>query len=99
IGVSQRKGDQLLYVGPPDDEIVMMPVTTAERWFTRTTNVGQAIFAPRTAAESRGALRAAREVLGAHLHFDADDESAMASFDIQDIVKIIDALLLGLRVF
>jgi putative ABC transport system permease protein len=99
VGVSRKKGAQLLYVGPADDEIVMVPITTAERWLTRSDNVGQAIFAPRTAAESRAALRSAREILGAHLHFSPDDESAVASFDIQDIVHIIDALLLGLRVF
>jgi putative ABC transport system permease protein len=99
VGVSRRKGEQLLYVGPPDDEIVMVPSTTAERWFTRSESVGEALFAPRTAAESKAALRASRELLARHLHFTADDDSAVASFDIQDIVKIIEALLLGLRVF
>lgn len=99
VGVSRKKGEQLLYVGPADDEIVMVPVTTAQRWLTRSDSVGQAILAPRTAGESRAALRAARESLGAHLHFSPDDDSAVASFDIQDIVHIVDALLLGLRVF
>ena len=99
IGVSKAKGEQLLYVGPADDEIALVPVTAAERWLTRSDTVNQVVFAPRTRAESWDALRQARGLLGLHHHFAADDESAMGAFNVQDIVRIIDTLLLGLRIF
>jgi putative ABC transport system permease protein len=100
VGVSKPKGQQLIYVGPADDEIALIPVTTAQRRFTRSTSLGQeVIFAPRTRAEGWSALRAARAVLGLHHDFVPRDETAMGSFNIQEVVQIIDTLLLGLRLF
>jgi putative ABC transport system permease protein len=99
VGVSQPKGDQLLYVGPPDDEVAMIPITTAQRWFVRHERVNEVIFAPRTRESSWEALAAVRGLLGLHLHFRPDDESAMGAFNVQEVVQIIDGLLLGLRLF
>jgi putative ABC transport system permease protein len=99
VGVSDPKGDQLLFVGPPDDEVAMVPASTAERWFTRTDAINEVIFAPRTRAESWDALRLARGLLGLHLDFGAHDETAMGAFNIQEVVQVIDGLGLGLRVF
>jgi putative ABC transport system permease protein len=99
VGVSDPKGDQLLYVGPPDDEVAMVPATTAERWFTRTDAINEVVFAPRTRAESWDALRLARGLLGLHLDFGAEDETAMGAFNIQEVVQVIEGLGLGLRLF
>jgi putative ABC transport system permease protein len=99
IGVSQPKGDQLLYVGPPDDELAMVPVTTAQRWFLRHERVNEVIFSPRTREDSGEAVAAVRGLLGLHLRFRPDDESAMGAFNIQEVVQIVDGLLLGLRLF
>ncbi len=99
VGVSREKGEQLLYIGPADDEVALIPVTTAAAWFTHTRVVGQVVFAPRTRPESWAALDSARALLGLHRRFDAGDKTAMGSFNVQEIVQIIDLLLLGLRVF
>jgi putative ABC transport system permease protein len=40
-----------------------------------------------------------RALLGLHRRFEATDKTAMGSFNVQEIVQIIEGLLLGLRVF
>jgi putative ABC transport system permease protein len=99
IGVAAPKGDQLVHVGPADDEVGMVPVTTAQRWFTRDDVVGDLIYAPRTREESWGTVRDVRALLGLHHHFDHADDAAMSSFNIEEAMQIVTGLMLGLRVF
>jgi len=99
VGVSREKGEQLLYVGPADDEVALIPVTTATQWFTHSRVVGQVVFAPRTRPESWAALDSVRGLLGLHRRFEASDKTAMGSFNVQEVVQLIEGLLLGLRVF
>ncbi len=99
IGVSRPKGEQLLYMGPPDDEVAMIPVSTAQRWFVRHERINEVIFAPRTRAESWEALAAVRGLLGLRLRFRPGDETALGAFNVQEVVQIVDGLLLGLRLF
>jgi putative ABC transport system permease protein len=99
VGVSAPKGDQLVYMGPPDDEVAFVPVTTAQRWLTRDDQVGQVIFAPRTRALGWAALDAVRGLLGLHHDFRPGDEGAMSSFYVIEALQIVELLLLGLRIF
>jgi len=99
VGVSARKGDQIIYMGPPDDELAFIPVTTAQRRVTRDELVGQVIFEPRTRELGWPALAAARDVLGQHHSFRASDNGAMSSFYVIEALQIVELLLLGLRIF
>ena len=99
IGVARAKGDQLLFMGPPDDEIAFIPFTTARVWFTRTDVVDQLAFAPRTREGSRDAVRLVRATLGRHHGFQQSDDAAMGYFNVQEPVDIVHGLLLAMRVF
>jgi putative ABC transport system permease protein len=99
VGIAGAKGDQLLYMGPGDDEIALIPFTTARRWFTRRDVIDQVIFAPRTREESWDAVRLVRALLGRHHGFRQDDDAAMGYFNIQEVVDLVRGLLLALRVF
>src|SRR5258706_298733 len=74
VGVARAKGDQLLFMGPPDDEIAFSPFTTARVWFTRTDVVDQLAFAPRTREGSHDAVRLVRATLGRHHGFQQSDD-------------------------
>jgi len=99
IGVARAKGDQILFMGPLDDEIAYVPFTTARLWFTRSDVVDQMIFAPRTREGSWDAVRLVRATLGRHHGFRQDDDAAMGYFNVQEPVDIVRGLLLALRLF
>lgn len=99
VGVARAKGDQVLYMGPPDDEIAYMPFTTARTWFTRSDVVDQIAFAPMTRAGSFEAVRLVRATLGRHHGFHQDDDAAMGDFNVQEPVDIVHGLLLAMRLF
>jgi len=99
VGVSAEKGEQIVSQGPPDDELAWVPVRTAQRWLTRDDSVGQVIFAPHSNDIGPQATRAVRALLGLHHGFQADDQMALSHFDMQEVMKIIQAILIGLRVF
>jgi len=99
VGVARPKGDQLLFMGPPDDEIAYIPFTTARTWFTRTDVVDQVAFAPTTREGSWDAVRLVRAALGRHHGFRQDDDAAMGYFNVQEPVDIVRGLLLAMRLF
>lgn len=99
VGVARPKGDQLIYMGPGDDEIALIPFTTARAWFTRSDIIDQVIFAPLTREGSWDAVRLVRATLGRHHGFGQDDDAAMGYFNIQEAIDIVRGLLLAIRVF
>jgi putative ABC transport system permease protein len=99
VGITQPKGDQILYMGPGDDEIALLPFTTARTWFTRSDVIDQVIFAPRTREGSWESVRLVRAILGRHHGFGGDDDAAMGYFNIQEVVDLVRGLLLALRLF
>ncbi len=99
VGVSVPKNDQVIYIGPADDEIAMVPMTTAERRFTRTDVLSQIVVMPRSREGSWGATHAVRELLGFRHHFKVDDRGALGDFNVEQIRQIVAPLYLGLRLF
>jgi len=99
VGVARPKGDQIFFMGPRDDEIALIPITTARTWFSRSDVIEQVIFQPRTREGSWDALRSARALLGRHHGFRQEDTAAMGAFNIQEAVDLVHGLLLALRVF
>jgi putative ABC transport system permease protein len=99
VGVARPKGDQLIYMGPGDDEIALIPFTTARSWFTRSDIIDQVIFAPQTREGSWDAVRLVRATLGRHHGFTQEDDAAMGYFNIQEAIDIVHGLLLAIRVF
>jgi putative ABC transport system permease protein len=99
VGVTRAKGDQLMYMGPADDEIGLIPFTTARTQFTRTDVLDQVIFAPRTRAGSEDTVRLVRAMIGRHHSFGQDDQAALGYFNVQEVIGLVHGLLLALRVF
>lgn len=99
VGISQAKGEQVLYVGPPDDEVALIPITTAQALFTHSKAISEIFFAPRTRPEGSETLQLARGLLGLHLRYNPTDETAIRAFNIEDVVVTIEGLMLGLRLF
>ncbi|MCH7867022.1 MAG: ABC transporter permease [Myxococcales bacterium] len=99
IGVSKEKGDQIVNLGVQDDELAFIPVTTAQRRFTHDDSVGTIIFEPRTREISWSAIDVARAVLGLHQGFDHDDTSAVGSFNIHEVMTLLEGILSGLKIF
>jgi putative ABC transport system permease protein len=99
IGVAASKGPQLIAVHGLDDLAVMIPYTTAQRWFTHTTKFAQVIYAPRTREDSRGSIRDSRELIALRKRFDPGIETALYFFDIQEMLKVMASVFVGLRFF
>lgn len=66
IGVSTQKGEQMVALGPRDDELAMIPISTAKRWLSHDDNVGNIIFEPISREASWQSVDDARELLGLH---------------------------------
>jgi putative ABC transport system permease protein len=99
VGVAAHKGEQLIYVGPDDDEVAFIPITTAQQWFLHTRRIDQVIFAPRTREESWEALALVRGLTALHQRFSPEDDTALGAFNVQEVVQIVEVLLLALRAF
>lgn len=99
IGVSKKKGEQMASLGPNDDELALIPVTTAQRWLSHDENVGDIIFEPAVREISWSAIEQARALLGLHQDFDHDDTGAVGSFNVQDVMAILEGILFGLKLF
>jgi putative ABC transport system permease protein len=99
IGVTARKDDQVIYIGPADDEVAMVPFTTAERRFLRDDVLTQVVLLPRSRDTSWAATQDARALLGFHHGFRTGDRGAMGDFNVEEIRQLVAPLYLGLRLF
>jgi putative ABC transport system permease protein len=99
IGVGRRKGDQVVNMGPKDDELSLIPVTTAQRRFTKSDHPGVIIFSPMRREESQATIANVREVLGLEHEFRPGDDRAVSFFDIQEAAGLIEALGAGVSLF
>ncbi len=99
IGISRHKGEQMVALGPRDDEIALIPVTTGQRWLSGNDNVGNIIMMPVTREASYAAIEHARALLALQRGFAWDDDSAVGSFNVQDVLDILEGILFGLKLF
>lgn len=99
IGVAERKGMQLVDSLAPDDEKVLIPYSTAQRWITQTDKVEEFGFSPVRAEISTESVRRVRELTAPHHGFDPDLETAMWFFDLQEALQMVGGLLAAMRLF
>lgn len=99
VGVSEPKHEQIIYIGPADDEMAMIPITTAQRRFIRDDVVAQLVVEPRTRAGSWDATDAGHGLLGFIHAFRPDDLGALDDFNLEEVRGIVAPLHLGVRVF
>jgi putative ABC transport system permease protein len=99
IGVSILKGEQMVNMGPRDDEQVLMPISTAQRLFTLSDKIDYVIYEPRTREEGAESIGRVRMLIGRHHSFKPTDDEALAFFNVGDIVVMMDAMGLALNIF
>jgi len=99
VGVAERKGDQLINMGERDDNLVMLPHTTARRAFPERTQIERFLLAPVERERSTEAIAHTRALLSARHGFPPDTELGLISIDVREFTQILDALFLGLDVF
>ena len=99
VGVAEKKGDQIVNMGDRDDKLVLVPYTSAMRWFQQDDAIERFIAAPRTREESAEAIRGIRSVLSLHHDFQPDSDITLNFVDIQEIWTVLDLLFTGLKVF
>ncbi len=99
IGVTQEKGTQLSNVGSPDDQLVIVPYTTAQRWLTQTDDVQELVLSAPTREQNAAAIEAARGLVSLHEHFTPDTDSSMWSFNYWDTLKVLFAMFTAMQLF
>jgi putative ABC transport system permease protein len=99
VGVAREKGDQLMNTNFPDDDHVLIPYTSAQRWFARSKGHNVLIFDPKTPEQSWNAMDRVRALLALHHDFQPDDENAIGFASIQEGLQLLEIVMLGLRIF
>jgi len=99
VGLSVPKGEQMVNMGPRDDEQVLMPISTAQTLFTGSDKIGYVIYEPRTRPEGAASTQRVRVLLARHQHFVPADEEALSFFNIADAVKLIELIGFALQIF
>jgi len=99
IGVATPKGEQLTDVGNPDDLMIVIPYTTAQRRFTRTRTIPE-LFLTAPRRELGGlAIAQARELTALHRNFDPRSETALWSADYWDTLKVLFGMFFAIQLF
>jgi putative ABC transport system permease protein len=99
IGVSIPKGQQMVNMGPNDDEQVLLPASTARALFTGSDHVTHLLYEPRTRPDGTASTERVRAILSRHHHFQPRDEEALAFFNIADAMKLTDGIGIALQIF
>jgi putative ABC transport system permease protein len=99
IGVSIPKGEQMVNMGPNDDEQVLLPASTARVLFTGSDRLTHLLYEPRTRADGAASTERVRAILSRHHYFQPRDEEALAFFNISDAMKLTEGIGVALQVF
>jgi putative ABC transport system permease protein len=99
IGIGEAKADQVMDVGNPDDLMVVIPYTTAQRRFAQTEKLRQLILSSEHREDGARAIAQAREVTALHRDFPAQSATALWSMDIWDTLKVMFGMLFAIQLF
>ncbi len=99
IGVSEEKGTQLSNVGSPDDQLVILPYTTAQRWFQQTDDVHEMVLVAPQREQSAAAIDAARGLVSLHERFTPDNDTSMWSMNYWETMQPLFGMFTALQLF
>ena len=99
IGVSQEKGTQISNVGSPDDQLVIIPYTTAQRWLLQTDDVYELVLTAATREQSQAAIDAARGIVSLHERFDPGTDTSMWAMNYWETLKTLFGMFSALQLF
>jgi putative ABC transport system permease protein len=97
VGVMQKKRQMGMY-GGPDENHVVIPITTFRAIFGRT-YLNDFIVKARQPALTELAKKRVFEVLGGKYRFDPTDDRALQMWDTLESQKILDNITLGIELF
>jgi putative ABC transport system permease protein len=99
IGVSEVKGTQISNVGSPDDQLVILPYTTAQRWFEQRDDVEELVLVAPEREQSAEAISAARGIVALHEHFTPDNDTSMWAMNYWETMKPLFGMFTALQLF
>lgn len=99
IGIAVAKHDQLTDVGNPDDLLIIIPYTTAQRRFTRTEQLREMILTAERRELGSLAIDQARQLTALHRGFDPHTDTAMWSMNYWDTLKVLFGMLFAIQLF
>jgi putative ABC transport system permease protein len=99
IGVATQKADQLMDTGNPDDLLVVIPYTTAQRRFAHSKKLSQVILSAPRREQGGRALREVRELTALHRGFRPGSTTALWSVDFWDTLKVLFGMLFAMQLF
>jgi putative ABC transport system permease protein len=99
IGIAAAKADQVMDVGNPDDLLVVIPYTTAQRRFTQSERVYEMILAAERRELGGLAIAQARELTALHRGFDPRSDTALWSVDFWDTLKVLFGMFFAIQLF
>ena len=99
VGVAAAKGPQTSYTYSPDDLIVFIPYTTAQRWFKRSNKFSEFILSPHTLRQTDAAIQKSRERIALQQGFSPDSDSALWTWGVAQEIRRVTILFGAIRVF
>jgi putative ABC transport system permease protein len=99
IGVAVAKHDQITDVGNPDDLMVIIPYTTAQRRFTQTKRLRELVLTAERRELGGLAIQQARELTALHRGFDPRSDTALWSMNFWDTLKVLFGMLFATQLF
>jgi putative ABC transport system permease protein len=99
IGIGVEKKDQLMDTGNPDDLMVIIPYSTAQRRFTQTEQLREVILSATQRELGASAIVQARELTALHRGFDPRSDTAIWSVDFWDTLKVLFGMLFAIQLF
>ena len=99
VGVTLDKGTQLSNIGSPDDQLVLIPYTTAQRWFTQSDDVREIMLTAPTREQSGDAIEAVRGLVSLHERFAPVADNGMWSMNYWDTLRTLFGMLSAMQLF
>lgn len=99
VGIAVAKGTQVTNTMIPDDQLVVIPYTTALREFRRSTLIREFMLSPRERERGHESIVHARGLIGLHHGFRPAQETAVWAANPWDIVKLMYGMFYALQGF
>jgi putative ABC transport system permease protein len=99
VGILAPKGQQLMNSGDRDDLKLLLPYTTAQRWLSKTDDIRDFVFAPITKPMASAAIDHVKQLTALHAGYDPANETALWYFNVQEPLRFLRTLFIGIRVF
>jgi len=99
IGIGVEKKDQVMDTMNPDDLMVIIPYSTAQRRFTKSERLGEVILSATQRELGGSAITQARELTALHRGFDPRSDTAIWSVDFWDTLRVLFGMLFAIQLF